>query len=238
MGVCRRMEQLRNYSAVLFDLDGTLSDPLEGIASSMVYAFARLDQPILDTATLRTWVGPPLRESFARLLGEDRADAAVALYREHYGPIGAYENQVYPGIPALLTELRATGIRLFVATSKLQLFAERILAHFELDQHFAYIGGTSVDASIPDKAAVIGSVLPHLSAAERANCVMIGDREHDVFGAREHGLPCIGVTWGYGSEAELRSAGALALADKPADLSRLLLHRRDAERAMSLEQKI
>jgi phosphoglycolate phosphatase len=216
------MGQLHNYRAVLFDLDGTLSDPLVGIANSMVYTFARLEQPMLDSATLRTWVGPPLRDSFARLLGEERADAAVALYREHYGPIGAYENLVYPGIPALLEDLRTAGLRLFVATSKLQLFAERILAHFELAHHFSYIGGTTADGRIPDKGAVIGSVLPHLSEAERASCVMVGDREHDIFGAREHGLPCIGVSWGYGSPEELQAAGALAVAKNVAELRSLL----------------
>jgi phosphoglycolate phosphatase len=210
------------YRAVLFDLDGTLSDPLVGIANSTRYALERLDQPPLDLATLRRWVGPPLRSSFAVLLGEERADEAVALYREHYGPIGAYENQLYPGIAELLAELHSSGVRLFVATSKLRSFALNILQHFAVDHYFAYIGGAEVDPQTSSKAAVIGSVLPHLTAEERQHCIMVGDREHDVLGAQAHGMPCIGVTWGFGSSEEFAAAGAFAVVESVSELRRCL----------------
>jgi phosphoglycolate phosphatase len=212
-----------NYQAVLFDLDGTLSDPIEGIAHSTTYALERLNQPPLDLPTMRKWVGPPLRASFATLLGEAYADEAVALYREHYGPIGAYENRLYPGIAELLAELHSSGVGLYVATSKLRSFAISILQHFAVDHYFRYIGGAEIDPRTSSKEWVIGSVLPYLSLEERQHCVMVGDREHDVFGAQAHGLPCIGVTWGYGDAAELHTAGASAVVGSVSELRSFLV---------------
>jgi phosphoglycolate phosphatase len=212
------------YPTVLFDLDGTLTDPFVGIARSVRYAFEQLGYPDLSDEVLRGWIGPSLRGSFAAALGDDGAlaERAVELYRERYGPIGIFENQVYPGIPALLADLSAAGCRVCLATSKPLLFAQRILEHFKLAQHFHVIGGASLDVSRESKAAVIASVIDQLEP--RADpIVMVGDREHDVFGARAHNLPTIGVTYGYGSPQELAAAGAVALAHTVDELRDLLL---------------
>jgi phosphoglycolate phosphatase len=214
------------YRAILFDLDGTLTDPAVGIVRSIQYAFERMEQPVPPTDSLLHWIGPPLRDSFALALGGDRvlAEQAVILYRERYGTVGLFENEVYSGIPALLAELNATGSRLFLATSKPQPYAERILEHFNLARHFAAVGGATLDGRIGTKAEVIGELLPRLTPAERAACVMVGDREHDVHGAQFHGMSCIGVGYGYGSEAELTAAGAAAVVASVGELGRALLH--------------
>jgi phosphoglycolate phosphatase len=219
------MNSSPRYPTVLFDLDGTLTDPLEGIARSVRYALEQLGRPPLSDAVLRTWIGPSLRGSFAAALDGDQAlaEQAVALYRKRYGPTGIYENQVYAGIPALLASLSAAGSHICLATSKPQIFAQRILEHFGIAGHFMIIGGASLDTSRESKADVIAYVLGELPVDARVGAVMVGDREHDVFGARQNELPTIGVTYGYGSREELVAAGAVAIADNVAALHDLLL---------------
>jgi phosphoglycolate phosphatase len=213
------------YPTVLFDLDGTLTDPFVGIARSVRYALERLDRPPIDDQTLRGWIGPSLRGSFATVLGGDMAlaERAVALYRERYGPTGAFENTVYPGIPDLLADLAAAGCSLCLATSKPQIFAGHILEHFGLDRHFRVIGGASLDASRETKASVVAYVLGELPPYARDGAIMVGDREHDVIGARANELPAIGVSYGYGSEAELQDARPVAIAASVDELRGLLL---------------
>lgn len=212
------------YPTVLFDLDGTLTDPFEGIARSICYALGQLGYPTPTNAELRSWIGPSLRGSFATIFGADSAltEQAMALYRERYGPTGIYENAVYAGISELLADLASGGSRVCLATGKPQIFAQRILEHFELARYFTFIGGASLDTSRESKADVIGYVLAELPAPARARAVMVGDREHDVFGARQHDLPTIGVAYGYGSRDELLAAGSLAIADTVAQLRALL----------------
>jgi phosphoglycolate phosphatase len=182
-----------------------------------------------DAAALRDWVGPPLRERFAAYLASDvRGEQALAHYRERFGRVGLYENEVYAGVPALLAALREQGVRLMLATGKPQPYARRILEHFGLLDCFAQVGGATFDGAISSKAAVIGTLLPHLSAAERASCVMIGDREHDVAGARAHGLPCIAVGYGFGSAAELRACCPAYQVGSVAELHALLCGTRPA----------
>jgi phosphoglycolate phosphatase len=219
------MNSSPRYPTILFDLDGTLTDPLEGIARSIRYALERLDRPQLGDEVLRTWIGPSLRDSLAGVLDGDQAlvERGMALYRERYGPVGIFENRIYPGIPDLLADLAAAGSRVCLATSKPQIFAQRILEHFGIAGHFTMIGGATLDTSRERKADVIAYVLDALHADARAGAVMVGDREHDVIGARQHDLPTIGVTYGYGSRAELVAAGAAAIADDVAALRDLLL---------------
>lgn len=211
--------------ALLFDLDGTLTDPGEGITKSVQYALERMGRPEPDRDKLRAFVGPPLLEQFMAFGGFDRQEAAraVELYRERFAPVGIFENTVYPGIPELLESLRAKGFRLAVASSKPEKFVARILEHFRLDGYFGEAVGATMDQRRTAKADVIEEALRRLDLAERRGQVlMIGDREHDVLGARTAGLDCVGVSYGYGSREELEAAGAAAIAASPEELGSIL----------------
>ena len=207
------------YKNVLFDLDGTLTDPAEGITNALMHAQRRLGRPVSSREELFVFIGPPLIEMFMSEWGLTRAEADQALvyYREHFGVKGLFENVPYEGIGACLADLKAAGLRLFVATSKPEPLSLRILEHFDLLKYFEAVAGSTMDEQRTKKGQVIAYALEtyHLDPAET---VMVGDREHDVIGARENGLPCIGVLYGYGSREELTRAGATALA---ADLSEL-----------------
>lgn len=210
------------YPAVLFDLDGTLTDPFEGIARSAAYAFERVGRPAPDHEALRAWIGPPLRDSFLDYLGDPAlADLAVAHYRERYGAAGMYENAVYPGIPALLADLRAAGVRLFVATSKIRVPTEGILAHFGLAGYFEAVSAPS-PADSAHKAEVIAALLPALGPHRQA-AVMVGDTTFDIVGARANAMPCIAVGYGYGPPNLLRAAEPLAIASTVPELREMLL---------------
>ncbi len=207
----------------MFDLDDTLTDPFDGIARSVNDALACIGHPPLSDDALRAWIGPPLHASFERLLGDAAlADRAVAHYRQRYWDIGMYENTVFPGIPELLRDLRAAGLRLFVATSKIRPPTERILTHFGLQSYFEAIAAVDPDDREASKAMVIGTLLP-LLGPDRAFAVMVGDTVYDIVGARAHALPCIAVTYGYGAYRDLYLAAPLAMADSVADLRSLLL---------------
>lgn len=202
---------------IYFDLDGTLTDPKPGITRSIQYALTKLDRAVIPTEDELTWcIGPPLRASFVRLLGgEDSADRAVDLYRERFSDVGLYENSLYPGISEVLTTLRASGHRLFVATSKPHIFAERIIDHFGLRPHFDHVFGSELDGTRVDKSDLLEYALKQ-AAAEPSTTLMIGDRSHDIIGAKNNGIPGIGVLYGYGSRDELLGAGALHVCDTPA----------------------
>lgn len=213
---------------VLLDLDGTLTDAGPGIVNCIRYALDDMGVEHPDDATMRTFLGPPLADTFGRHFGmtDDQVAHAIDKYRERYHDIGLFENAVYDGIPELLQALTDTGVVLAVATSKPTYSATRILEHFDLDQYLAFIGGADLAGVRHDKAAVIDHTLEELNALGRldagARMVMVGDREHDVHGARAHGIDTIGVLWGYGSEEELVGAGAVSLADTPPTLGALL----------------
>lgn len=212
------------YRAILFDLDGTLTDPYLGITRTFIHALTHLGVHPPDEATLRTWIGPPLQDSFRAYLGDDDlARRGVAAYRARYGTIGMYENRVYSGIPELLRELRAAGSRLVLATSKLHSVAQAILEHFKLAPYFAATYGASLDASLSAKADIIAAALEQLAPGERQACVMVGDTAYDVVGAQAHGLPCIAVSYGYGTPESLTAAGPDAIARSVAELRELLL---------------
>lgn len=202
---------------VLFDLDGTLTDSREGILACIRHALSELGQSSPDDEQLRGCIGPPLTESFGALLvGADaqRIARAIELYRERFTAVGMFENAVYDGVPEALAAIRSAGARLFVATSKPRVFAQRILQHFGLDTHFDAIYGSELDGTRSSKTALIGYVLEDAGLVATATA-MIGDRMHDVLGARAHGVLPFGALWGYGSRAELLSAGAVSLCAHP-----------------------
>lgn len=180
-----------------------------------------------DAATMRTFLGPPLADTFGQHFGmdEEQIDYAIEKYRERYHDVGLFENSVFVGVPEMLDALAARGFALAVATSKPTYSATRILEHFGLAERFVFIGGAALDGTRQDKADVIAHSIEELGArgvnvsAQRAR--MVGDRRHDVLGAREHGLDCIGVLWGYGDEEELLGAGAVALVPEPLGLLEL-----------------
>jgi phosphoglycolate phosphatase len=202
--------------AIFFDLDGTLTDPKPGITRSIQYALGKLDHPAIPTEDELTWcIGPPLRASFVRLLGaEDFADRAVALYRERFSDIGLYENAVYDGIAEVLTTLSQSGHRLFVATSKPHVFANRIVGHFGLRHHFEHVFGSELDGTRVDKSDLLAYALKTAST-DPSKTLMIGDRSHDMVGARNNGIKGIGVLYGYGTKDELIGAGALHVCATP-----------------------
>lgn len=205
----------------LFDLDGTLTDPKAGICGSVQYALERLGLAAPAPDELEWVIGPPMIESLRTLVGADRADEALTLYRQRYGETGLFENRVYDGVPALLGELRAAGWRLYVATSKAEPYAVRIVEHFGLAPFFLRVYGSGLDGSLLHKDQLLAHVVAD-AGLDPARAAMIGDRKYDVLGARANGIATVGVTWGYGSAEELRAAGAAALADTPAEAAAAL----------------
>jgi phosphoglycolate phosphatase len=208
--------------AVYFDLDGTLTDPKIGITRSIQYALARLDQRVPSEDELKWCIGPPLRASFRTMLGnDDLADRAVTLYRERFGDIGIYENSIYPGIVEILSKLHSSGRRLFVATSKPIIYASRIIDHFEMNVYFERVFGSELDGTRSDKTELLDHAL-RISGANRQRAIMIGDRRHDMIGARNNSMTAIGVLYGYGSETELIEAGAHQICGSPQALSMIV----------------
>jgi len=209
----------------LFDLDGTLTNPKTGITRSVQYALDKLGHSVPDADELTWMIGPPIFAGFTELLGgAEQVHDAVRLYRERYSDVGLFENEVYAGIPALLQNLQGKGVRLYVATSKLQVFARRILDHFDLSRFFTDIHGSELDGRNADKRDLIRHILEQ-ERFDPAGAVMIGDRKHDAVGAKANGLASIGVTWGYGSRQELLDAGVACLVDAPKDLAEPILTR-------------
>lgn len=212
------------YETILFDLDGTLTDPGLGITNSVMYALRQMGYAVPPRRELYRFIGPPLIDSFRDFTGmtDQQAQEAVRQYRVYFRTDGLYENQVYEGIVPMLEKLRDAGKRLVLATSKPEEFARIIMAHFGLDQYVAQIAGATMDVTRSKKGQVIAYALKEF-AIDPATAVMVGDREHDVNGAKENGLPCIGVTFGYGSRQELLNCGAVKLADSPEELCGILL---------------
>ena len=209
------------YQSILFDLDGTLTDSGEGIMKSTIYTLTHYGIEAPPEAQLRTVVGPPLTESFARFgVPQDKLTEAVKIYRSRYIPIGRFENHPYPGIEVLLENLQRNGHKLYIATSKPEWMSIEILEHFGLAKYFDIICGAATDFSRNTKEAVIAHLL---SQCEKQNsAVMVGDTAYDVIGAKAHGIPCIGVSWGYGSIKEMEEAGAIAIANTMEQLYDLL----------------
>jgi len=189
---------------ILFDLDGTLTDPKEGIVNSILYALDKLEIQEKHIKELDSFIGPPLRDSFQKRynLSEDLAEKAMTFYREYFSEKGLYENEVYTGIDELLEFLYSHNYKMFVATSKPTLFADRILRHFNLDKYFIEIIGSNLDNTRTDKTEIISHVVS-VHRLQTNNSVMIGDRKHDIIGAKNNSMKSIAVTYGYGSLEEI-----------------------------------
>ena len=203
-----------SYDTVIFDLDGTLSDSAPGIVASLHHAYDELGHP--KPLDFVPFIGPPFEATFLKegFSAEETADL-IGTYRERYWNTGAFENSIYPGIEDVLDELTALGYRLAIATSKPEPTALRILEHFGYIERFEIIGGATFDASRSTKSAVLDYVLAQLGECRP---IMVGDRHHDVEGAAEHGIDCIGVRWGYSVGDELQRCGARWIVDKPAEI--------------------
>jgi len=210
----------RTFETVLFDLDGTLVDSASGILGSLHAAFDELGLEHERAALGRHLLGPPLHATLPRIIDDpETAAAAVSTYRRHYGETGVYDCAPYPGIDALLAALRDAGMRVALATSKADVYAERIVAHHGWEDHFVTVVGDTLDAGRPTKAAVVGEALRRLGSPDPAGVVMVGDRSNDVAGSRAHGVGCLGVAWGYAEPGELADAGALTVLESVADLA-------------------
>lgn len=207
--------------SILFDLDGTLTDSGEGIINCAVMTLEHYGLPIPSREEMRVFVGPPLSEIFQRFgVPADKIDEAISIYRSRYVPIGMFENTPYPGIRELLETLKNHGHKLYVATSKPEGMSVEILEHFDLAKYFTRICGAALDKSRNSKEAVIAYLLKE--CGEDANMIMVGDTTFDIIGAKAHGIPCIGVSWGYGEIVDMEEAGAVAIAKSTDELLALL----------------
>jgi len=221
--------KLHSVKNVLFDLDGTLSDPVEGITRCIQYALERLSVTPPCRADLLLHIGPPLRNTFSLILqttDQPTVERAVQLYRERFSETGMFENVVYDGVPEMLAQIRASSRRLFLATSKMRAFTLRILEHFSLSDYFDGVYGSEPDGTLGEKADLIR----HILASERLRpneTLMVGDRLYDIAGAKENACLAAGVTYGYGSAEELLEAGADFLCHSPMGVAELLLDPRD-----------
>ena len=209
---------------IFFDLDGTLVNSEMGVTRSAVYALEKFGIKEDNRTTLLKFLGPPLSYSFSTFYGFDAEDTemAVAYYRERYRSVGIHENEVYDGIPELLSLLKKSGKRLFVATSKPEHFAKMILSELGLDKYFDGIYGSTLDSSRDTKDKVLEYALTEVHA-DRSDSLMIGDRYHDVEGAKKNGIDCIGVLFGFGDREELLSSGAVSVAETAYELEKILL---------------
>lgn len=209
---------------VLFDLDGTLTDPKVGITTCIQYALHQLDYESPETDQLLWCIGPPLTVSFAKLLqttDQVLIDRAITLYRDRFATVGLFENSLYPQIPETLKSIRAAGYQTYIATSKPHVFAKRIIEHFALTSLFDDIYGSELDGTRSDKAELI----QHILLTENLNptkTVMVGDRSHDAIGAKKNQLLAIGVTYGYGTEEELKLHGVDLIANSPDEITQYL----------------
>lgn len=208
--------------AILFDLDGTLTDSGEGIINCAIAALKHFGLPVPAREEMRVFVGPPLHETFLKFgVKPEQTDEAIRVYRERYIPIGKFENTPYPGIRELLASLKTAGHKLYVATSKPETTSIEILEHFDLAKYFDCICGASMDLSRHSKEDVIAYLLEQNGQAD--NMVMIGDTKFDVLGAKKHGIPTVGVAWGYGEVKDMEEAGAVKIAYTMEELQTYLL---------------
>lgn len=209
---------------ILFDLDGTIIDPKIGITSSVAYALNKFHIHVENLDNLCKFIGPPLKDSFIEYynFSEKDAEQAILYYRERFQDKGIYENFLYEGFEEMLVRLKNQGKTLLIATSKPTVFAEKILEHFNLRQYFDFVGGSNLDGTRANKAEVIFHVLKENSISDISNAIMVGDRKHDIIGAKKAGLESIGVLYGYGNYEELEAAGADYIVKDVEELSTLL----------------
>ncbi|MGJ5627821.1 HAD family hydrolase [Nostoc sp. CALU 1950] len=211
-------------SAVLFDLDGTLTDPKPGITGCIQYALSELGYKPPNADELHWCIGPPLKDSFSQLLNTldgTLIEQAILLYRHRFATIGLFENSLYPQIPEILKAIRFAGYKTFVATSKPYIYATQIIEYFDLSLLFDSVYGSELDGT----RSIKGDLIHHILVTENlssSSVMMVGDRSHDIIGAKRHDIASIGVTYGYGTEEELKAHGADFIAHSPSDILRLL----------------
>jgi phosphoglycolate phosphatase len=217
-------EDMEDKKIILFDLDGTIIDPKEGITKSVEYALQSFGIEVEDRDTLTSFIGPPLRGSFKKYYGftDEEAEIAIGKYRERFAPTGLYENILYEGIVDLFRELKLAGKKLIIATSKPTIYAQRILEHHKIQDYFSFVGGCELDGRRGEKDEVIKYVLEEMNVTSVEDTIMIGDREYDVLGANEVGMESIGVLYGYGDLEELTGAGATYIVESVGELAGLL----------------
>ncbi len=198
------------FKYCLFDLDGTLTDPAIGITNSVMHALEKYDIHVGDRSELYPFIGPPLDYSFKTFYGftDEQAVQAIKYYREYFSVTGLFENSVYEGIPEMLEELKDKGVKIALATSKPYEFSIKILKHFDLYKYFDFFGAATMDGCISKKEDVISTLLDEMGVQNKDEILMVGDRHHDIDGAKANGLKSAGVLWGYGSAEELEQAGA------------------------------
>ena len=211
------------YKYCLFDLDGTLTDPAIGITNSVMYALEKFDIYVEDRSELYPFIGPPLDYSFKTFYGfsDEQAVQAIKYYRENFSVTGLYENKVYDGIPEMLEALQTKGVKIALATSKPYEFSIKILKHFDLYKYFDFFGAATMDGRISKKADVISHLLDEMGAESKDEILMVGDRYHDIEGAKANDLKSAGVLWGYGSKEELQNAGAEYILSEPLEILQL-----------------
>ncbi len=215
---------MKKYSVVLFDLDGTLSDPKIGITKSVQFALQKAGIKVNDLDELEPFIGPPLQVSFREMYDFDdtQITQAIRAYRDRFTESGMFENQLYEGIPALLSNLKEEGYTLAVATSKPTVFAKQIIEYFQLESFFDLIVGSHLDGSRSAKSEIIAEVLQHFNLYPKEQFIMIGDRNYDVLGAYDNQIDAIGVTYGYGSLEELKNESPTYIVDHVSDLQKYL----------------
>ena len=208
------------FKYYFFDLDGTLTDPGIGITNSVMHALKAYGISVEDRSTLYSFIGPPLKDSFMKYYGfsEDKASEAISYYREYFSTRGLFENEMYEGIPDILCKLKSRGIKLILATSKPDEFSIRILKHFGLLEYFDFIAAATMDEKRTSKAEVITYAIESLDIKDRNEVLMIGDREHDIKGAKANNIMSAGVLYGYGDLYELKEAGADYIVETPEGL--------------------
>ena len=215
------------YDYILLDLDGTVSDPMVGICTSVQYGLHKMGIEVPDIKVLTPFIGPPLRDSFRNYynIPEEDIEKVVAYYRERFSTVGLFENDLYPGMEEMLRDLKNSGKHLALASSKPRVFVEQILDHFHISEYFEVIMGSELDGTRENKIEIIEECLRLFSKdapVEKGKCVMVGDRKYDIEAAVKAGLPNIGVTYGYGSREELETAGAGEIVDTVEELKRVL----------------
>ena len=219
------MTVIPDFKYILFDLDGTLTDSAPGSTASVKYALEKSGEPVPDYPVLCKFIGPPLLYGFMNFCGmsEERAEKAVGYYREYYGVKGIFESELYPGIKELLSQLFSSNKKVILATSKPEVFAVKILEHFGISDYFYFTAGATLDKTRTEKADVIAYALKSAGVTDRRKAVMVGDRFHDIDGAKANGIRSVGVLYGFGSRKELENAGADFIAMDTNELYRILL---------------
>lgn len=213
------------YKYVLFDLDGTITDPFDGITASIIYALDKFGISVPDRKELAAFIGPPLVDSFSKYYGFSHGCslAAVGYYREYYGKKGIFECTLYDGITDLFHKLKDSGVKVIIATSKPEHFAIKLMEHFALDDCFVSICGATMDEKRTNKDEVIRYALDRNGITDTDECIMVGDRKYDVLGAKATGIKSVGVLYGYGSREEMDAANPDFIAETVAELEKILM---------------